>query len=391
MMNLQKDKWKTTRLFDVCDKAATVDYRKQVGVFCYVDIGSIDSELHRINEIQELDWNEASSRARQIIQKNDTLFSTVRVNLKRVALVEHEIPNGIASTGFAVLRAKEGAINPLFLFYNAINPNFLDKLIKLQVGTAYPAVTEKMVLSQEIPLPPLDEQQRLVELFQSIEQSIVGMQEQEENLKALQKALSNGLVSKKPIFGNLLSDKNCTPHSFGDISDCIEQHDKTPLENGLIRFIGLENIEPENFILQGFGNIEDGTTFTKRFSKNDVLFGKRRAYLKKVAVADFDGICSSDILVFRAKTKTMLPELLPYYASSEAFMKQAVSTSAGSLSPRTKWRDLAGFELSIPDLKIQEKISSVFNQLGESLTLIKKQTQTLKAIKQKLLNEILGE
>jgi type I restriction enzyme S subunit len=71
-------------------------------------------------------------------------------------------------------------------------------------------------------------------------------------------------------------------------------------------------------------------------------------------------------------------------------MNHAVSTSAGSLSPRTKWRDLAGFKLSIPDLKIQEKIEDVFTQLNESLTLIKTQKQTLKALKQKLLNEILG-
>ena len=86
----------------------------------------------------------------------------------------------------------------------------------------------------------------------------------------------------------------------------------------------------------------------------------------------------------------MLPGLLPYYANSDAFMNHAVSTSAGSLSPRTKWRDLADFELSIPDLIVQEKIVDVFNKLNESLTLIKTQKQTLKALKQKLLNEILG-
>ena len=216
------------------------------------------------------------------------------------------------------------------------------------------------------------------------------MEEQEGNLKALRKNLSNGLASENPVFGNLLSEKNCKPYSFGDVSDCIEQHDKKPMESGITRFVGLENIEPDNFALIGFGNIENGTTFTKRFAKGDVLFGKRRAYLKKVAVADFDGICSSDILVFRAKAEMVLPELLPYYASSDSFINHAISTSAGSLSPRTKWRDLAGFELSIPNLKTQVKIADVFNQLNECLILIKAQKQTLKTLKQKLLNEILG-
>lgn len=120
------------------------------------------------------------------------------------------------------------------------------------------------------------------------------------------------------------------------------------------------------------------------------MFGKRRAYLKKVAVADFDGICSGDILVIRAKGKKMLQELLPFYISSDAFINHAVSTSAGSLSPRTKWKDLAELEVSIPDLKTQEKILEVFTQLQTTLQQLKQQKTTLKNLKQRLLNEILG-
>ncbi|MBI5649056.1 MAG: restriction endonuclease subunit S [Chloroflexi bacterium] len=239
-------------------------------------------------------------------------------------------------------------------------------------------------------LPSLDEQARLVELFQSIEQSIVRAQAQEGNLKALRKKLSNGLASQKPAFGNLLSSKNCQPRKFANLADCIEQHDKTPLENGIARFVGLENIQAESFQIQGWGNIAEGTTFTKRFAKGDVLFGKRRAYLKKIAVADFDGICSSDILVLRAKTETILPELLPYYASSDAFINHAISTSAGSLSPRTKWRDLAELALSVPEMQAQKKIVGVFQQIETTLAQLRAQTHTLKTLKQKLLNEILG-
>ncbi len=121
-----------------------------------------------------------------------------------------------------------------------------------------------------------------------------------------------------------------------------------------------------------------------------MLFGKRRAYLKKVAIADFDGICSGDILVLRAKNKKMLQELLPFYVSAEAFIDHAVSTSAGSLSPRTKWKDLSLFEVSVPDLKMQEKILEVFQQIETTLLQLKTQKQTLKNLKQKLLNEILG-
>ena len=143
--------------------------------------------------------------------------------------------------------------------------------------------------------------------------------------------------------------------------------------------------------MQGWGEIANGTTFSKRFATGDVLFGKRRAYLKKVAIADFDGVCSGDILVIRAKAKKMLQGLLPYYISADAFIQHAVSTSAGSLSPRTKWKDLAELEVSIPDIKIQEKILEVLQQLDNTVNQLKQQKTTLKNLKQKLLNEILSE
>ena len=158
----------------------------------------------------------------------------------------------------------------------------------------------------EFPIPPLDEQKQIATLFQSIETAIAAVEVEEGKLKALQKNLTKGLMSTPSVFGHVLTKKNCTLCTFEDIADC----DKKPLvENDITRFIGLENIEPENFQLQGSGNIEDGTTFTKRFTKGDVLFGKRRAYLKKVAIADFDGLCSADILVLRAKTNKILPDL----------------------------------------------------------------------------------
>ncbi|MBK6888429.1 MAG: restriction endonuclease subunit S [Sphingobacteriales bacterium] len=124
--------------------------------------------------------------------------------------------------------------------------------------------------------------------------------------------------------------------------------------------------------------------------KRRCVVWQTQSLLKKVAIADFDGICSGDILVIRAKAKKMLQGLLPYYISADAFIQHAVSTSAGSLSPRTKWKDLADFEVSIPDLKTQEKILEVFQQLTDTINQLKQQKTTLKLLKQKLLNEILG-
>ena len=249
-------------------------------------------------------------------------------------------------------------------------------------------INRSILSNIEIPFPPLEEQKQIASLFQSIETAMEQAEGQEKNLKVLQKSLINGLMDSKPVFGNLLNSNNCVQTTFGEIAECDKKYPEHSKE--VSRFIGLENIEPENFELQGWGDIENGTTFTKRFVKGDVLFGKRRAYLKKVAVASFDGICSGDILVIRAKANKMLQELLPFYISADAFIQHAVSTSAGSLSPRTKWKDLAELEISVPELEVQSKILEVLQQIQIIICQLKQQKATLKDLKQKLLNEILG-
>jgi len=387
MIKLRKDRWENVRLEDVCEKAKSVNVHNQKGTFNYVDIGSIDSNLKRISEVQEVDWSVASSRARQIIKQGDTLFSTVRVNLERIAFVENDIPDGIASTGFTIIRANSNAY-PEYLFYATSSPKFIEKLCLLQKGTAYPAVSDKIVFNEEIPLPPIEEQKQIAALFQSIDTAIEEVEGQEKNLKVLQQSLADGLLKPEPEFGNLLNKTNCTSTTFGEIAECDKKYPEH--EKEVERFVGLEWIEADNFQLQGYGLVANGTTFTKRFAKGDVLFGKRRAYLKKVAIADFDGICSGDILVIRAKAKKMMQELLPFYISADAFINHAVSTSAGSLSPRTKWKDLAELEVSIPDLKTQAKILNIFSQLQNTLKQLKQQKTTLQNLKQKLLSEILG-
>lgn len=276
-----------------------------------------------------------------------------------------------------------------FLCYCYLQSNEYRKFIKqFSQGTNVKHLKISGFYDFPIPLPPLEEQKQIAALFQSIETAVEQVDGQENNLKAIQKSLVNSLMNTKPSFGNILNSKNCKATNFGEIADCDKKHSKH--EKEVSRFVGLEYLEADNFQLQGWGEIANGTTFSKRFVKGDVLFGKRRAYLKKVAVADFDGICSGDILVIRAKAKMMLQGLLPYYISSEVFIQHAVSTSAGSLSPRTKWKDLSELAVSIPDLKTQSTILEVLQQLDNTVNLLKQQKITLKNLKEKLLNDILG-
>ena len=122
---------------------------------------------------------------------------------------------------------------------------------------------------------------------------------------------------------------------FSDVVHLNTSRIAEPLAAGIERFVGLEHIEPENLHIRNWGLVSDGVTFTNSFKPGQLLFGKRRAYQRKVAFADFEGVCSSDIYVFESKDPgVLLPELLPFICQSEGFYQHAVMTSAGSLSPR---------------------------------------------------------
>ena len=122
--------------------------------------------------------------------------------------------------------------------------------------------------------------------------------------------------------------------------------------------VGLEHLIPEEVTLTAW-DVGSDNTFTKMFRKGNVLFGRRRAYLKKAAVAPFDGICSGDITVIEAIPDRILPELLPFIIQNDDLFDFAVGKSAGSLSPRVKWEHLKNYEFELPDMEKQRELAQL--------------------------------
>lgn len=149
---------------------------------------------------------------------------------------------------------------------------------------------------------------------------------------------------------------------FGDVVRLSKARSQDPLADGFERYLGLEHLEPGDLRIRSWGNVADGVTFTNVFKPGQVLFGKRRAYQRKVAVADFAGVCSGDIYVLESKdASVLLPELLPFICQTDAFFDHAVGTSAGSLSPRTNWTSLAGFEFALPPIEEQRRTLAILS------------------------------
>jgi len=128
--------------------------------FTYIDISSIDNESKKIVSPKQLPGEKAPSRARQIVIKNDVIVSMTRPNLNSVALVTKDLDNSIASTGFDVLRSIK--IEPKWLFHHVRSQEFVNNMSVLVQGALYPAIKSADVRDYKIPIPPLNEQKRIV-------------------------------------------------------------------------------------------------------------------------------------------------------------------------------------------------------------------------------------
>ena len=152
--------------------------------------------------------------------------------------------------------------------------------------------------------------------------------------------------------------------AFGDVVRLSAARAPDPEAAGFARYVGLEHLDPGDLTIRRWGDVAAGTTFTSVFRPGHVLFGKRRAYQRKVAVPDFGGVCSGDIYVFESTSEHhLLPDLLPFICQTEGFFEHAIGTSAGSLSPRTNWKSLAAYEFALPPLDEQRRIAEVLTAI----------------------------
>lgn len=135
-----------------------------------------------------------------------------------------------------------------------------------------------------------------------------------------------------------------------------------PETSGLERYVAGEHMNTDDLHIRQWGTIGDGylgPAFHRKFVKGQVLYGSRRTYLRKVAVADFDGICANTTFVLEPKDDELLPELLPFIMQTESFSTHAVKQSRGSVNPYVNYRDIAWYEFLLPPKDEQRRIADI--------------------------------
>ena len=153
-----------------------------------------------------------------------------------------------------------------------------------------------------------------------------------------------------------------------------------------LNYIGLEHIEQQTLRLNGIGNSSDVISQKHKFVAGDILFGKLRPYFRKVVRPSFDGVCSTDIWVFRAKPG-FDQSFLFYFLANQNFIDVCNSSSSGTRMPRADWNHLSETLWELPSLPEQKSIAEILSALDDKIELNRQTTATLEAIAQAIFKE----
>lgn len=387
-MKFRKDKWEKVRLGDVCKTTSggtpsrdRIDFYN--GDIPWLKSGELHSKYVYSSEesITELGLKNSSAKLCPI---NSILIAIYGVTAGTSAILKTEAATNQAVCCIVPFKDK---LDYEFL-YDVITFKKTD-IFKKRVGTYQLNISQAIIRNTEIPLPPLEEQKQIATLFQSLENAIEQVENQEKNLFKLKNQLLRELFGKTRTFGKLLSKNDFEKVKFEKIALSISERVE-PQKITLNTYVGLEHLEPDNLTITRTGTSGDVIGTKLKIYKGDIIFGKRRAYQRKIAVSHFDGIASAHSMILRANEKNIEKEFLPFFMQSDIFMERAVQISEGSLSPTIKWKTLASQEFYLPKKEKQQEITEIFKQFDITSNQLKQQKITLNNLKQKLLSEILG-
>ena len=245
--------WQLRTLGEILEKTETVNPLLSPNTeFDYIDVSSVSNTTFEIEETQRLKGKDAPSRARKLVRTNDIIFATIRPTLQRIAVVPEHLDKQVCSTGYFVLRPKQG-IDRRFVFYSLFTESFSGEMDSLQKGASYPAVTDGDVRAQKIPVPPLAEQQR-----------IVGLLDEAFEGPATAKAKANAeknLQNARALFESHLQSVFTQRGPLASLSDLADEvtdgdHSPPPKAPTGVPFITISNINKR------MGTIDFSNTFT---------------------------------------------------------------------------------------------------------------------------------
>ena len=380
---MRKD-WQYEKLGDISSSLLIEKAKKRFNpndVIRYIDISSIDNINQRLIGTTSFKMLDAPSRAQQKVEYGDILISTVRPNLRNIAIVNDDASNLVASSGFCVLRINDAALRR-YIFYYVVSNKFTAYLEKLTNGANYPAVKETDVRKALIPIPPKPTQLSIVSELDKLNELIRIKKEQLKDYDTLAQSIFY------EMFGDPVeNEKGWEVKTFGEIGT---------LERGA-------GISKKDFVDDGLPCIHYGqlhtifgayTRKTITFIPKDLLPKYKIAYPGDLILAitsedvegsckstawlgDYDVVVGSDAAIFHHNQNGIY---LSYYTRTKAFYNEKAKYAKGFKVTHISTKEIASISICVPPLSIQNTFANKIEQIERQKTIIQESITDLETL-----------
>ena len=366
-------------LAKIVDPITRWDPRKNGGdgSFQYIDIASVSRTSKRIEGTAEILCCDAPSRARQRVRANDVLVSTVRPNLNAVALVGSDHEGATASTGFTVLRASTGSLDPRYLYYWVRASDFVAYLVERATGASYPAVSDPIVKSARIPLPPLDEQRRIAAI---LDQADALRRKRREAIQLTEELLRSAFLE---MFGDPVTNPKGWPivelATVAEIQGGLQVSHKRSVNPIEVPYLRVANVYRGRLDLAEIKEmrVTSRELARVRLIRGDLLFVEGHGNPDEIGrAAVWDGavpdcVHQNHLIRVRLKPNTLLPEFVGSLVNSDAGRRQLqrMGKTTSGLNTLSS-RQIRSLRIMVPPIEDQEafaRFAAKLNRVASTL------------------------
>ena len=391
--------------------------------FGYVDISSIDNKAFRITESKRLRGKDAPSRAKRPIKPNDTLFSNVRTYLRNIALVDDGSGAEICSTGFTVLRPT-AKVHPKYLFRYVLTDDFIDRVTPQQTGTHYPATSDRVVRDEVVPLPPLDEQNRVVAKLEVLLSKVDGSRKRLEKIPVLLKRFRQSVLAAA-CSGRLTEDwrESRSQSSLADLipitkvdtlfGELPETWDYRAFSDVIVSSFygprfgsesyskdGVPTIRTTDMAFDGSITLRDTPRVTLsdkdvekyRLHDGDMVVTRTGATIGKCAIYTADigpALPGAYLIRFRLKTEFVAPRFVLTVFMSPVGQSLLIGGTTAVAQPNVNATTISQFEVPVPPLleqiEIVKRVETLFKLADQIQTRYEKGKQFVDKLTQSIL------
>lgn len=327
----------------------------------YVELSNIDSQRGLIIGWSEIPSHEAPSRAKKIIRAGNVLFATTRPNLKNIAVVPRELENEICSTGFCVLRPRPDVIETGWLFAACRSDIVLNQILKHDEKNAYPSVSDDEVLDALIPVPPLDEQRRIVARIEALTS-------RSQELRAI----NNGVIGDFSRMLDLEYGRLAKRAPLLPLGEVVQLARRAVDPHGMEEFpeVGIRSFGKGTFHKPALSRAQLGNKRVFRVQNGDLVFMNVFAWEGAIAVAkpEDDGrVASHRFMTHEVDSKKATPEFLCHHFLTEHGLEQIRGASPGSAGRNRTLgiTKLHALKVPVPPVLEQKRFSQMVTKLNE--------------------------